>query len=95
MQSSMDLNLAVPKIVERLTRQLRGKGVKNPKSAAYAFLTRAGLMKGGKLTAKGKKRNAMTPAARAKSRAAKASGRSASSYKYNKRTNRATLKRKR
>ena len=85
----------MPKIVERLTRQLRGKGIKNAKSAAYAFLTRAGLLKGGKLTAKGRKRNAMTPGQRAKARASKASGRSASSYKYNKRTNRATLKRKR
>jgi hypothetical protein len=85
----------MPKIVERLTRQLRGKGIKNAKSAAYAFLTRAGLLKGGKLTAKGKKRNSMTPGQRAKARASKASGRSASSYKYNKRTNRATLKRKR
>lgn len=85
----------MPKIVERLTRQLRGKGVKNPKKAAYAFLTRAGILKGGKLTAKGKRRNAMTPGQRAKDRAAKRSGRSTGSYKYNKRTNRATLKRKR
>jgi hypothetical protein len=85
----------MPKIVERLTRQLRGKGIKNAKSAAYAFLTRAGLLKGGKLTAKGRKRNAMTPGQRAKARASKASGRSTKAYKYNKRTNRATLKRKR
>lgn len=82
------------KILDRLTRQLRSKGMKNAKSRAAAFLNKAGLMKGSKLTAKGKKRNAMTPAARAKARAAKASGRSASSYKYNKRTNRATLKRR-
>ena len=85
----------MPKIVERLTRQLRAKGVKNAKSAAYAFLNKAGILKGTKLTAKGKKRNSMTPGERAKSRASKASGRSAKSYKYNKRTNRATLKRKR
>lgn len=84
----------MPKIVERLTRQLRGKGVKNAKSAAYAFLTRAGILKGGKLTPKGKKRNAMTPGARAKARASKASGRPARAYKYTKRTNRATLRRK-
>jgi hypothetical protein len=81
------------KIVTRLMRQLRGKGVKNPKTAAYGLLNKAGLMKGKKLTAKGRKRNAMTPAARAKARAAKASGRSARSYKYTKRTNRATLRR--
>lgn len=85
----------MPKIAERLTRQLRGKGVKNAKAAAYAFLNRAGLMKGRKLTAKGKKRNAMTPGQSAKSRASKASGRSTKAYKYNKRTNRATLKRRR
>jgi len=85
----------MPKIVERLTRQLRGKGIKNAKSAAYAFLTRAGLMSGGKLTAKGKKRNAMTPGQRAKARASKASGKPTRAYKYNKRTNRATLRRKR
>lgn len=85
----------MPKIVERLTRQLRGKGIKNAKGAAYAFLTRAGILKNGKLTAKGKRRNAMSPGQRAKDRAAKRSGRSTSSYKYNKRTNRATLKRRR
>lgn len=85
----------MPKIVERLTRQLRGKGVKNAKSAAYAFLTKAGVLdRHGKLTKKGKKRNAMSPGQRAKARSAKASGKSPKSYKYNKRTNRATLKRR-
>ena len=84
----------MPKIAERLTRQLRGKGIKNPKVAAYAFLNRAGLMKGTKLTKKGKKRNAMTPGQRAKARAAKRSGKSTKAYKYTKRTNRATLKRR-
>lgn len=85
----------MPKIVERLTRQLRAKGVKNAKSAAYAFLNKAGVLKGQKLTAKGKKRNAMSPGARAKARAAGRSGKSTKAYKYNKRTNRATLRRKR
>ena len=85
----------MPKIVERLTRQLRGKGIKNAKSAAYAFLTRAGILdKKGKLTKKGKKRNSMTASQRAKARAAKRSGKSPKAYKYNKRTNRATLKRR-
>lgn len=84
----------MPKIAERLTRQLRGKGVKNAKAAAYAFLNKAGILKGTKLTKKGRKRNAMTAGQRAKARAAKASGRSAKSFKYNKRTNRATLKRR-
>jgi hypothetical protein len=85
----------MPKIVERLTRQLRGKGVKNAKSAAYAFLKKAGVLdKKGALTKKGKKRNAMTPGQRAKARSAKASGKSPKAYKYTKRTNRATLKRR-
>lgn len=46
----------------------------------------------GKLTSKGKKRQAMGNAGRAKDRAAKRSGKSASSYNYNPKTNRATLK---
>jgi|AACY02.3.fsa_nt_gi hypothetical protein len=83
-----------PKILLRLMRQMRSKGAKNAYAAAYAALNRAGLMKGKKLTAKGRRRNAMTPAQRAKARAAKASGRSPRAYKYNKRTNRARLKRR-
>lgn len=60
---------------------------------AYALLKKQGNMDAsGKLTSKGKKRQAMGAAGRAKDRAAKASGRSAKAYKYNKRTNRATLK---
>ena len=50
------------------------------------------LDKEGKLTKKGKKRNSMTAAERAKDRASKASGRPASDYKYNVKTNSATLK---
>ena len=46
----------------------------------------------GKLTKKGKKRNSMTAAERAKDRASKASGRHASDYKYDVKTNSATLK---
>ena len=86
------------KIVTRLTNQLRSKGVKNAKSAAYALLKKAGVLgKNNKLTAKGKKRNAMSPGQRAKARAAKyAKGnKSPKAYKYNKRTNRATLKKRR
>lgn len=49
-------------------------------------------MSGGKLTAKGKARQALGAAGRAKDRAAKESGRKASAYKYNAKTNRATLK---
>ena len=44
------------------------------------------------LTAKGMKRNAMTASERAVDRAAKASGKPKSNYKYNPLTNRATLK---
>ncbi len=80
------------KIVERLTRQLRSRGEKGAKSMAIAILTSHGILKDNKLTAKGKKRNAMTPAQRAKDRAAKASGHNPHEYKYNKRKNRATLK---
>lgn len=49
-------------------------------------------MKGGELTAKGKKRNAMTPGERAKDRAAKYSGGKPSQFKYNPKTNQATKK---
>ena len=79
----------MPKIAERLTRQLRGKGVKNPKEMAYKLLNKMGHMKGSELTAKGERRNAMTPAERAKDRQAKYSGGKPSDYTYNPRTNRA------
>jgi Na+/glutamate symporter len=83
-----------PKIVVRLARQLRSRGVKNALRVAMKKASQFGLVKGGKLTKKGKKRNKMTPAERAKDRAARKSGRRSSLYKYNKRTNRAKLKRK-
>lgn len=88
----------MPAILDRLVSQLRSKG--KSKSAAFAIATKAlqrsGNLKPGsqKATAKGKRRGAMTPAARAKDRAAKKSRRSTSDYKYNKSTNQATLKRK-
>jgi hypothetical protein len=84
----------MPKILDRLVKQLTAKGVKNPYAVATAQLQKSGNMKKGsqKLTDKGKKRQAMGAAGRAKDRAAKASGKSASAYSYNKRTNRATLK---
>jgi hypothetical protein len=46
----------------------------------------------GNLTAEGKKREKMGAAGRAKDRAAKYSGRKSSDYKYNAKTNRATVK---
>lgn len=85
----------MPAILERLVSQLRAKG--KSKSSAFAIATSA-LQKSGNLkkgtqtaTAKGKKRGAMTPSQRAKDRASKVSGKSASKYKYSKKTNRATL----
>lgn len=87
----------MPKILERLVSQLKAKG--KSKEAAYAIATSA-LQKSGNLkknsteaTAKGKRRGAMTPAARAKDRAAKRSKHKTSDYKYNKKSNLATLKR--
>lgn len=88
----------MPAILERLVKQLRAKG--KSESSAYAIATSA-LQKSGNLkkgtqkaTSKGTKRGAMTPAARAKDRAAKYSGgkNKPSSYKYNSKTNMATKK---
>jgi hypothetical protein len=86
----------LPKILERLVSQLRAKG--KSKETAYAIATSA-LQKSGNLkpgttkaTAKGARRGNMTPGERAKDRASKKSGKSKSAYKYNKQTNRATLK---
>ena len=79
-------------IVKRLTNQLRSKGIKGAKGMAIAKLTEYGSLKDGKLTEKGKKRQAMGASGRAKDRAAKDSGRSVTEYKYDKKTNRATLK---
>lgn len=83
----------MPKIFERLKRQLAARGVKGAAGMAMALLKKRGQVDNkGKLTAKGKKRQAMGNDGRAKDRAAKKSGKSASSYNYNAKTNRATLK---
>lgn len=82
----------MPNLLARLTNQLRAKGVKDSKGMAAALLQKRGQMSGGKLTTKGKKRQALGAAGRAKDRAAKASGRKTSDFKYNAKTNRATLK---
>lgn len=86
----------MPKILERLVSQLQSKG--KDKKSAYAIATSA-LQKSGNLkkgsqkaTPKGTRRGKMTPAARAKDRASKKSKRSKKEYKYNSKTNRATLK---
>lgn len=82
----------MPKIVERLKRQLAAKGNKNAEQLAYAIMNKNGEVKGSKLTPKGEKRQAMGAAGRAKDRAAKASGGSSSDYKYDPKTNKATKK---
>lgn len=85
-----------PKILERLINQLKDKGF--DVGAATAIATKqqqkAGNIKKGshELTKKGKKRQKMGAAGRAKDRAAKKSGRKASEYKYNPRNNQATLR---
>lgn len=85
-----------PKILERLINQLKDKGF--DVGAATAIATKqqqkAGNIKKGsqELTKKGKKRQKMGAAGRAKDRAAKRSGRKSSEYKYNPRNNQATLK---
>ena len=85
------------------TQKFMGKGVLakrlaaqvGDKSLAYALLKKRGDMDAkGNLTAKGRKRDAMTAAERAKDRASKESKRPTKDYTYNPRTNRATLKRK-
>ncbi len=79
-------------LIERLTSQLGGNREK-----AIAILRDRGHVKqeSEELTAEGKRRDAMGASGRAIDRASKTSGRPASDYKYDPRTNRATLKGKR
>lgn len=88
--------MSTPPILTRLVSQLRAKGMPVPQARAVATsqLQKAGDLKKGsqEATPKGEKRGAMTPAARAKDRAAKYSGNKASEYKYDATTNRATKK---
>lgn len=85
-------------ILKRLVTQLQRRGMSPAAANATARkrLQEAGILKKGsdELTEYGKKRQAMGAAGRAKDRAAKQSGKPASSYGYNPRTNRATPKRK-
>lgn len=89
---------SVPPIVKRLRSQLKAKGMNAGQAAAVAnkTLQRSGVLKGGSmtLTSKGKKRQKMGAAGRAKDRAATSSGRSTKDYVYSKKTNRATLKKR-
>jgi len=74
-------------LVKRLAAQVGDEGM------AIAILKKRGDMKkSGELTKKGQARDNMTAEQRAKDRASKRSGKSVSKFKYNPRTNRATLK---
>lgn len=89
----MEGGAELPKLFERLKRQLASKGVKGAAGMAMALLKKRGQVNSkGKLTSEGKKRQAMGNAGRAKDRAAKKSGKSTNAYKYNAKTNKATLK---
>lgn len=86
----------MPAILNRLIKQLKSKGHND--AAAHAIAVSA-LQKSGNLkkgtedaTPKGIKRGKMSPGQRAVDRATKRSGRKASEYSYDARTNRATLK---
>jgi hypothetical protein len=77
------------KLVERLAAQVGSKNM------AIGLLKKRGQMDAkGNLTAKGKKRNSMTAKERAVDRASKASGKPKSKYKFNAKTNSATLKKR-
>lgn len=83
----------MPALLNRLTRQLAAKGVKGAANMAAGLLKKRGhLTAEGTLTAQGKKRQALGAGGRAKARAAKYSGKKASDYKYNSKTNRAVKK---
>ena len=72
-------------LINRLAAQVGSREL------AISILQKRGHLKadGKTLTDKGKKRNSMTAEERAKDRASEASGRPASSFKYNASTNRA------
>jgi hypothetical protein len=84
------------KLYDRLVSQLMAKGMPEDKAHATATsqLQKHGSLKPGtrELTKHGKKREKMGAAGRAKDRAAKKSGKKPSDYKYNAKTNGATLK---
>lgn len=81
----------MPKILDRLVSQLKANGMDEKKAYAIAVsqLQKSGNLKKGstEATAKGERRGNMTPAQRAKDRAAKKSGGKPSDYRYNKNNN--------
>jgi hypothetical protein len=76
-------------LIKRLTAQ-----VGNEETAKKILLSRGHINAEGKLTAEGRKRDAMTAAERAKDRASKKSGRNTSEYTYNPANNTARLRRR-
>lgn len=90
----------MPKLLDRLVQQLKDNGLSEKKAWATAIKTlrkSGSLDKGENLTEKGKQRQAMGAAGRAKDRASKYSGgkHSPADYVYNASTNKATLPKKR
>lgn len=87
----------MPAILKRLVSQLKSKGHddESAHAIAVAALQRSGNLKPGteEATSKGIRRGNMSPAERAKDRAAKRAGRSTRDYQYDSKTNRATIKR--
>ncbi len=82
--------MAIPAIKRRLIQQLRTNGHSEASAHAIAqsSLRKSGNVdSSGKATAKGKVRGAMTPAERAKDRAAKSRGGKPSDYVYKKANN--------
>lgn len=78
---------------DRLTRQLASQGNKDSRAMAQNILKKRGhLDSDGNLTEAGKARQALGAAGRAKDREARSSGRSPDDYRYDKKTNAATLK---
>ena len=75
-------------LIDRLAAQVGSREL------AIGLLRKRGQMEEGseKLTAAGQARNSMTAEERAKNRASKSSGKAATAYTYNPKTNRATLR---
>lgn len=80
-------------LIDRLTSQLASRGVNNANQEAITLLkSRGHLDDRGNLTPEGLKRQQMGADGRAKDRASKRSGKPVSAFKYDPKTNRATLK---
>lgn len=81
------------KLETRLTRQIAARGEGDAAQIAHGLLVKRGHIKpDGTLTAEGKKRQDLGNAGRAKDRQAKYTGKKPSDFKYNAKTNAATLK---